>query len=135
MANLKRESVYQVTKFSLFLMFIIHYFYKKSQLFHSIRIHKNCFELSVFICFFFFFLRDSKSLYRYNTYPHSECGSRLKFEKQNFSAFPDGMETLYTQFVLFGYFPGNPGLVKVLFITEPHPTKSHSNFTHQMKIS
>ena len=45
------------------------------------------------------------------------------------------METLYTQSMLFGYCVGNPGLVKVLFITEPQPTKSHCNFTHQMKIS
>ena len=42
------------------------------------------------------------------------------------------METLYTQCMLFGYFLGNPGLVKVLFTTEPHPTKSDCNFARQL---
>ena len=52
-----------------------------------------------------------------------------------FSAFPHGMETLYTQCMLFGYFLGNPGLVKVLFTTKPHPTKSDCNFTRQLVFS
>ena len=53
------------------------------------------------------------------------CESRAlrtkTLEKLIFSAFPDGRETLYTQCMLFGYLVGNPGLVKVLFTTEPHP--------------
>ena len=53
------------------------------------------------------------------------CESRAlrtkTLEKLIFSAFPDGKETLYTQYMLFGYLVGNPGLVKVLFTTEPHP--------------
>ena len=45
------------------------------------------------------------------------------------------METLYTQRMLFGYGVGNPGLVKVLFTTEPHPIKSDSNFTRRLVFS
>ena len=60
---------------------------------------------------------------------------RENFEKLIFSAFRDGMETLYTQFMLFGYGVGNPGLVKVLFTTEPHPIKSDSNFTRRLVFS
>ena len=69
------------------------------------------------------------------TYPHRECCSRIKVEKLIFSAFPGGMETLYTQCMLFGYCVGNPGLVKALFTTEPHPIKSDCNFTRKLVFS
>ena len=120
----------------------------KSQLFHAIWIHENCFELFLPAIFLFEIFSTwmsrlpfavnvtlNLSIVKKITYAHRGCDSRLKVEKLIFSAFSDGMETLYTQCMLFGYFLGNPGLVKMLCTTEPHPTKPDCNFVRQLVFS